>query len=300
MLRQVLTLIADPAVFTLDDAIAKNARAALADLGAETAPADWLVPGIACDISFNGLNDDQAQAAVAKALAGLPVDIVAQAVEGRRKSVLVADMESTIIQQEMLDELGDLVGARDRIAAITHRAMNGEIDFKGALRERVALLAGLDAGVLTQMIGRITYMPGAATLLATLKKHGVYCALVSGGFKTFTAHVRETLGFDEDQANDLIVEGGKLAGTVFEPILDKDAKHQALIRITSAHRVPVAASITVGDGANDLPMLMAAGIGVAYHAKPSVAAQARARIDHGDLTALLYIQGYRAEEIVVA
>ncbi len=299
MLRQVLTLIADPAAPALDDAIAKTARTALADLGAETAPADWLARGIAADIGFNGLNDDQAQAAVAKALAGLPVDIVAQGVEGRRKSVLVADMESTIIQQEMLDELGDLIGARERIAAITHRAMNGEIDFKGALRERVSLLAGLEASVLTDMIGRITYMPGAATLIATLKKHGVYCALVSGGFKTFTAHVRGTLGFDEDQANDLTVAGGKLDGTVHEPILDKDAKYQALIRIAAAKRVPVAASITVGDGANDLPMLLAAGIGVAYHAKPSVAAQARARIDNGDLTALLYIQGYRADEIVV-
>ncbi|YAA59496.1 phosphoserine phosphatase SerB [Niveispirillum fermenti] len=300
MLRQVLTLIANPAAPALDDATAKAARAALTELGAETAPADWLAPSLACDIGFDGLNEDQAQAAVARALAGRPVDIVAQAVEGRRKSVLVADMESTIIQQEMLDELGDLIGARERIATITARAMNGEIGFKGALRERVALLAGLDAGVLTQMIGRVTYMPGAATLIATLRRHGVYCALVSGGFKTFTAHVRETLGFDEDQANDLILADGKLAGTVVEPILDKDAKHQALIRITAARRVPVAASITVGDGANDLPMLMAAGIGVAYHAKPSVAAQARARIDHGDLTALLYIQGYRASEITVA
>lgn len=300
MLRQVLTLITDPAKPALDDAMAKAARAALADLGAETAPADWLAPGNACDIGFNGLNDDQAQAAAAKALAGKPVDIVAQGVEGRRKSVLVADMESTIIQQEMLDELGDLVGARDRIAAITHRAMNGEIDFKGALRERVALLAGLEASVLGDMIGRITYMPGATTLIATLKKHGVYCALVSGGFKTFTAHVRGVLGFDEDQANDLTVADGKLTGTVHEPILDKDAKYQALIRIAAAHRVPVAASITVGDGANDLPMLLAAGIGVAYHAKPSVAAQARARIDHGDLTALLYLQGYRAADFAVA
>jgi phosphoserine phosphatase len=209
-------------------------------------------------------------------------------------------MDSTLITIECIDEIADMQGLKPQVAAITARSMRGELDFSQSLRERVALLAGLDAGVLTQMIDRITYMPGAATLIATLKKHGVYCALVSGGFKTFTAHVRETLGFDEDQANDLIVEGGKLAGTVFEPILDKDAKHQALIRIAAAKRVPVAASITVGDGANDLPMLLAAGIGVAYHAKPSVAAQARARIDHGGLTALLYIQGYRAEEIVVA
>lgn len=295
---QTLTLIANPANPVLDEGLAKAARAALADLGASTSPADWLAKGIACDIGFDGLNDDQAQAAAAKALAGQPVDIVAQPTEGRRKSVLVADMESTIIQQEMLDELGELVGARDRIAAITARAMNGEIDFKGALRERVALLAGLPATVLTDMIGRITWMPGAPSLIATLKKHGVYCALVSGGFKTFTANVAGRLGFDEDQANDLEIADGKLTGKPFEPILDKDAKLQALIRIAGARRVPVAASITVGDGANDLPMLQAAGIGVAFHAKPAVAAQARARIDHGDLTALLYLQGYRADEIV--
>lgn len=297
---QTLTLIANPAAPVLDDALAKRARAALADLGASTAPAEWLAPGIACDIGFEGLNDDQAQAAAAKALTGQPVDIVAQATEGRRKSVLVADMESTIIEQEMLDELGELVGARDRIAAITARAMNGEIDFQGALKERVALLAGLDATVLTDMIGRITWMPGAPTLIATLKKHGVYCALVSGGFKTFTAHVAARLGFDEDQANDLELDAGRLTGRPLEPILDKDAKLQALIRIAGARRAPIAASITVGDGANDLPMLQAAGIGVAFHAKPAVAAQARARIDHSDLTALLYLQGYRADEIVGA
>jgi len=298
MTPHVLTLIADPATSPLDDTVAKQARAALADLGASTSPADWLTPGIACDIGFEGLDPEQAQAAVAKALAGTPADIVAQPREGRRKAILVADMESTIIRQEMLDELGELVGARDRIAEITRRAMNGEIDFKGALRERVALLAGLPATVLADMIGRITMMPGAETLVSTLVRHGIWCALVSGGFKTFTAHVRDRLGFHEDQANDLVIADGKLAGTPVEPILDKDAKLQALIRIAASRRVPLSATMTVGDGANDLPMLQAAGLGVAYHAKPAVAAQARARIDHGDLTALLYIQGYRSDEIV--
>ncbi|WP_114395440.1 phosphoserine phosphatase SerB [Oleisolibacter albus] len=296
----VLTLITSPALAGLDDSMARAARAALRALGASVSPPDWLAPGIACDLAFDSLDPDQAQAAAAGALAGHPVDVVAQAAEGRRKAVLVADMESTIIEQEMLDELGELVGARDRIAGITRRAMNGEIDFKGALRERVALLAGLPATALADMMGRITLMPGAVPLLATLKRHGVHCALVSGGFKPFTAHVRDRLGFDEDQANDLEAADGRLTGRPLEPILDKDAKLQALIRIAGARRVPLAASMTVGDGANDLPMLQAAGLGVAFHAKPAVAAQARARIDHGDLTALLYIQGYRAAEIAAA
>lgn len=296
-LSHVLTLIADPAAGGLDDTTARLARTALTDLGASTGQPDWLAPGIACDIGFDRLNEDQAQAAVARALAGRPLDVVAQESAGRRKQVLVADMESTIIRQEMLDELGELVGARDRIAEITARAMNGELDFKAALRERVALLEGLPVTVLTDMIGRITLMPGAAALVATLKHHGCHCALVSGGFKTFTAHVREKLGFDEDQANDLETAGGKLTGRPVEPILDKDSKLKALIRIAGSRQVPLGACMTVGDGANDLPMLLGAGTGVAYHAKPSVAAQCRARIDHGDLTSLLYLQGYRADEI---
>ncbi|QJE73528.1 phosphoserine phosphatase SerB [Aerophototrophica crusticola] len=299
-MTHVMTLITDPAQGGLDDSTARLARTALRDLGAEAGAPDWLHEGIACDVAFSGLDADQAQAAVAKALAGQPVDVVAQVAEGRRKAVLVADMESTIIEQEMLDELGELVGARDKIAAITARAMNGEIDFKGALRERVALLSGLPGTVLADMMGRITLMPGAATLLATLKKHGTYCALVSGGFKPFTAHVRDRLAFDEDQANDLEVADGKLTGKPLEPILDKDAKLQALIRIAGSRRVPLVATMTVGDGANDLPMLQGAGTGVAFHAKPTVAAQARARVDHGDLTALLYIQGYRAAEMVAS
>ncbi|HYE48692.1 MAG TPA: phosphoserine phosphatase SerB [Azospirillaceae bacterium] len=297
-MTHVVTLIANPAEAGLDDSTARAARTALEELGAETAPAEWLHRGVACDLAFSGLNVDQAQAAVARTLEGRPVDAIAQEAAGRRKLVLVADMESTIIHQEMLDELGEAVGKRDHIAEITRRAMNGEIDFKGALRERVALLAGLPASLLEEMMGRITLMPGAKALVATMRAHGAYCALVSGGFKPFTAKVRGLVGFDEDQANDLEVADGRLTGRPLEPILDKDAKAAALARVAAGRRVPLSATLSVGDGANDLPMLLAAGLGVAYHAKPAVAAAARAKVSHGDLTALLYAQGYRAEEIV--
>ncbi|HYC01732.1 MAG TPA: phosphoserine phosphatase SerB [Azospirillaceae bacterium] len=298
-MTHVVTLICDPAAkgtAALDDSTARAARAALDALGAEAAPAEWLNPGVACDIAFTGLNVDQAQAAVARALEGRPVDVIAQEAAGRRKLVLIADMESTIIHQEMLDELGEAVGKRDHIAEITRRAMNGEIDFKGALRERVGLLAGLPAGLLTEMIGRVTLMPGAEALVATMRAHGAYCALVSGGFKIFTSHVRGLVGFDEDQANDLEIADGKLTGRPLEPILDKDSKAAALTRIAAERRVPLSATLAVGDGANDLPMLLAAGLGIAYHAKPAVAAAARAKVSYGDLTALLYAQGYRVEE----
>lgn len=293
----VLTLVVDPSGDRIDDTMASRARVALADAGAEVAERDWLEAGVALDLPFQGLDPDLAVAAAREAVAGKPVDAVAQALEGRRKSILVADMESTIIRQEMLDELGDLVGLRERIAAVTARAMNGEIDFKDALRERVALLQGLSASVLDELQGRIEWMPGAVSLLATLKRHGVHCALVSGGFKPFTSFVRARLGFDEDRANDLEISDGKLTGRPVEPVLDKDSKLEALKEIAGSCRVPLARTLTVGDGANDVPMLLAAGLGVAFRAKPAVAAEARARVDHGDLTALLYVQGYRAAEI---
>lgn len=295
-MRSVLTLIADPVVSPLDEEATNLARAALASLGAEVAQVDVLAPGAAIDLPFDGLADEQAESAVRAALGVRPIDLAAQATEFRRKRVLVADMESTIIRQEMLDELADFVGLRERIAGITARAMNGEIDFKDALRERVGLLKDLPATVLDEVWKRVEVMPGAAVLVRTMRANGAFCALVSGGFKPFTARVRELLGFNLDQANDLEIADGKLTGRPIEPILDKSAKLQALLRFCAESRVPTQEAVTVGDGANDLPMLLAAGLGVAYHAKPSVAAEARVRVDHADLTALLYFQGYHAAE----
>jgi phosphoserine phosphatase len=300
IMTHVLTLICAPDAPALEDGSIALVRKAMQTLGGHVGSPRWLAPAVACDLEFDDLNADQAQAAARQALTGLPIDAAAQPLAGRRKAILLADMESTIIEQEMLDELGDLIGKRAEISAITARAMNGEIDFQGALRERVALLAGLPDSVLTDMIGRVTLMPGAATLLATLKAHDVYCALVSGGFRTFTRHVRGLLSFDEERANDLELADGRLTGRAVEPILDRQAKLQALTEIAATRGQPLSATLSVGDGANDLPMLMAAGSGVAYRAKPSVAAQARLRIDHGDLTALLYLQGYSTADIVAA
>ena len=198
----------------------------------------------------------------------------------------------------MLDELAEFLGLRDKVAAITARAMNGEIDFAAALRERVGLLKGLAVARLDEAARRIRYTRGGATLVATMKKHGAHCALVSGGFTCFTGIVRRTLGFDTDSANVLNEEGGTLAGTVAPPILGKEAKLATLQRLAAEHGLSTAEAVSVGDGANDLPMLGAAGLGVAFHAKPVVAAEVPARIDHGDLTSLLYLQGYRRADFI--
>ncbi|MBI1208060.1 MAG: phosphoserine phosphatase SerB [Azospirillum sp.] len=296
----VVTLIAEPTAAGLTDALAAAVRDSLVRLGAEVAPPDWLAPGIACDLALSGLASDQAAAAARPALGSAAIDVVAQPAEGRRKHLLIADMESTMIRQEMLDELGDLIGLGPRIAAITARAMNGEIDFRGAVEERVGLLAGLPATMLDEVWARAEFNPGAHALVGTMRAHGAWSLLVSGGFRSFTARVRASLGFDEDHANALEIIDGRLTGRVVEPILDKDSKLSALIAAAGARRLPIRATLAVGDGANDLPMLLAAGLGIAWHAKPAVAATARHRLDHADLTGLLYAQGYRREEFVTA
>lgn len=296
-MNAVATLIA-PRTATLDESVVQTAKAALVGLGADAGAPDWLAPGTACDLPFGNLAPEQAEAAIRHALTGVTLDIVAQPAATRRKRLLVADMESTIIEQEMLDELGDYVGLKYHIAAITARAMNGEIDFKDAVRERVALLKGLKETVIDEVWQRATLMPGAAQLVGTMRANGAVCVLVSGGFRCFTGRVRSWIGFDDDRGNDLEVVDGVMTGAVIEPILDKDSKLQALMAYAGEHRVPMAETMAVGDGANDLPMLLAAGLGVAFHAKAVVAAEARARVDHGDLTALLYAQGYRATEFV--
>jgi phosphoserine phosphatase len=226
------------------------------------------------------------------------VDAVVVPAAGRRKKLLVADMESTVIENEMLDELADFLGLREKIAAITARAMNGEIDFAVALKERVGLLQGLPVARLDEAARRIRYTPGGATLVATMKKHGAHCALVSGGFTYFTALVRQALGFESDSANVLEHDGRMLSGEVEPPILGKEAKLETLQHLAAAHGLSTKEVMSVGDGANDLPMLKAAGLGVAFRAKPVVAAELRACIDHGDLTALLYLQGYRRSDFV--
>lgn len=290
-----LTLIAAPGELRPADVAA--VADALAGLGATPGRPRPLSERTACDLDLGGLAADQADAAARRALGATPVDVVVQPNAGRRKRLLVADMESTIIENEMLDELADFLGLRAEVAEITRKAMNDELDFTAALEARVALLKGLDATVLDRAQERIRIMPGAAELVATMRASGAYCALVSGGFRHFTGPIRERLGFDRDVANELVIEGGRLAGTVRHPIVTRETKLGTLIAIAAELALPLAATLAVGDGANDLPMIEAAGLGVAFHAKPAVAARARVRIEHCDLTALLYAQGYREDEI---
>jgi len=262
----------------------------------------WLADGVACDIALPAsIPAGSALATLLQALAGLPVDAAVQEEATRRKKLLVADMDSTMIGQECIDELAAEVGLKEHVAAITARAMNGEIEFESALRERVALLAGLPETVIGEVISRrITLMPGGRELVATMRAAGAYTALVSGGFTAFTGPVAAMLGFDENRANMLLAENGKLTGKVAEPILGRQAKVDALVDIAARLGISPRDAIAVGDGANDLGMLALAGTGVALHAKPAVAEQADVRIDHGDLTALLYLQGFARTDFVTS
>ena len=292
-MTHVATLICDPASPCLTDGLlARAAQAVHADVAAR-----WLDPGVAADILVDGAAAAQAREKITAALSGLPVDVIVQPLARRRKKLLLADMDSTMIGQECIDELADFAGKKEQVAAITERAMRGEIAFEPALRERVALLKGLAAGIVDRVISeRITLTPGARALVATMRAHGAYTALVSGGFTLFTGRVGGMIGFDEDRANHLDVADGAFAGTVREPILGKQAKLDTLTELCRARGLEKADTLCVGDGANDLAMLGEAGLGVAYHAKPAVAAAAHARVDHGDLTALLYMQWYRSRE----
>jgi phosphoserine phosphatase len=269
-------------------------------LGAHVKETRYLGPGC-IDKHVEGAQPKALRAAAEAAVAELPVDLCVQPVDGRRKRLLIADMDSTIIGCECLDELADFAGKKAEIAEITERAMRGELQFEGALRERVGKLAGLSTAALQQCYDqRVRLNPGAASLVRTMAANGARCVLVSGGFKFFTSRVATAAGFHADRANTLFEEGGRLTGKVGEPILGREAKLAALQEEAKALSAPLFETLAIGDGANDLAMIEAAGLGVAYRAKPIVAAEADARVDHADLTALLYFQGYRVEEFVRA
>jgi len=294
----VLTLIAAPGA--LAPTHLNAARAALTALGADCDASDWLAEHEAADLPFAALAPEQAIAAVRAALRDAPLDLIAQPLAGRRKKLLLADMDSTIVTTETLDEMAAFAGLKERIAEITARSMNGELDFRQALTERVGMLRGLDESALNETWKATEFMPGAAELVATMRAHGAHTALVSGGFTFFTERVAERVGFHEHHANTLLLEAGKLTGAVGQPILDRDAKLATLKRLAADMGLALGQAAAVGDGANDLAMIQAAGLGVAYRAKPSVAAAARHRIEHADLRGLLYAQGYHAAEFVTA
>jgi phosphoserine phosphatase len=292
----VATLICNPADPALDSTIVDGARAVLPSPG----PAQWLFDEVAVDIPFTGSEDIAAIVSrLREARGDLPIDIVVQPQAFRRKKLFLADMDSTMIGQECVDELADFAGLKAHVAAITERAMRGEIEFEPALRQRVALLNGLSVSVVDEVLARrITPTPGGRELVATMRAHGAYTCLISGGFTLFTSAVADMIGFQENRANELKVEDGKLTGEVAEPILGRAAKLATLVELRESFDVDEIDTLAVGDGANDLGMIEHAGLGVAYHAKPAVAAAAAARIDFGDLTALLYAQGYKREEFV--
>lgn len=288
----IATLLTNPETPKLDRVAVESLRNAWGG-----GDAVWLDPGVAAEFALEAVPANLWE--VWDGFQAMGIDLAVQPALGRRKRMLIADMDSTMIQQECIDELADEAGVGAYVAGITARAMNGELDFEAALRERVGLLRGLEEAVIARVIrDRITLMPGGRALVATMRGNGGYAALVSGGFTAFTGAIAGVLGFDENRANRLLVEDGRLTGAVAEPILGRAAKVQALEEIAARLGVSPAEAVAVGDGANDLGMLGIAGMGVALHAKPSVQAECQLRVNHGDLTALLYLQGYRREEFL--
>ncbi len=288
----IATLLTNPETPKLDRVAVESLRNAWGG-----GDAVWLDPGVAAEFALEAMPANLWE--VWDGFQAMGIDLAVQPAVGRKKRMLIADMDSTMIQQECIDELADEAGVGPYVAGITARAMNGELEFDAALRARVGLLRGLEEAVIARVIrDRITLMPGGPALVATMRGHGGYAALVSGGFTAFTGAIAGVLGFDENRANTLLVEGGRLTGAVAEPILGRAAKVQALEEISARLGISPAEAVAVGDGANDLGMLGLAGMGVALHAKPSVQAECAVRVNHGDLTALLYLQGYRREEFL--
>jgi phosphoserine phosphatase len=301
----VATLISAAAAPAVTEALVARVAAKLPQARAGA----WLDPGVAIDIVFDDPADNAGITAgllkklmheLRGVIGAAPVDVVLQPLDGRRKKLLVADMDSTMIGQECIDELADYAGVKDRVAAITARAMAGAIAFAPALRERVALLKGLPAATIDQVIAeRIRPNPGAAALVKTMRAHGAYTCVVTGGFTAFMAPLAAAIGFDEYHANALLTDSaGRLTGEVAEPVLGREAKRDTLLALRARLGLGREETVAVGDGANDIPMIEAAGLGVAFHGKPALREAAGARIDHGDLTALLYAQGFRREDFV--
>ena len=295
----VLTLVSKPDLTIGDDLVDKVSHVITAR-GGKIECKDWLSKGKAIDFIFTDASADEVETSVRHQVGSIAIDVLAQPVANRRKKLLVADMDSTIVEGETLDDFAALVGIGEKIAAITARAMNGEMNFEDALHERISMLAGVHVSIMQTTADELRLNPGAETLVRTMSANGAYTALVSGGFRFFTQRVADQIGFDFNRGNQLEIVDAHLTGKVIKPIVTKDVKVETLNQLAQEKSISVADAVTVGDGANDLPMLQAAGLGVAYHAKPVVVAEAQARVEHGDLTTLLYYQGYSEQEFVRA